>query len=78
MFEGGSMKFLELKEKYGIVMLDRFFADPVEMQCRETELLKLLLDLYHNEVDAHYNVEQFLKSNYEGKYAIPEGKEEQK
>ena len=29
---------------------------------REEDLLKLLLDLYHNEVDAHYNVEQFFKS----------------
>ena len=46
------MKFKELKEKYGIVMLDRFFTDPVEMQYRETYLLKLLLNLYHNEVDA--------------------------
>lgn len=43
---------------------------------KEKTLLKLMLDLYHNEVDAHYNVEQFLKSNYEGKYAIPEKKEE--
>jgi len=40
------------------------------MSKSETELLKLLLDLYHNEVDAHYNVEQFLKSEYEGKFAI--------
>ena len=42
---------------------------------RETYLLKLLLNLYHNEVDAHYNVEQFLKSEYECKFAIPEEKE---
>jgi|GEM_PF-6452330 hypothetical protein len=41
----------------------------------EKKLLELLLNLYHNEVDAHYNVEQFLKSEYEGKYSIPEGKE---
>jgi len=45
------------------------------MSERETELLKLLLDLYHNEVDAHYNVEQFLKSEYEGKFAIQDEKE---
>ena len=29
---------------------------------REKKLFKLLLALYHNEVDAHYNVEQFLNS----------------
>ena len=29
---------------------------------REKKLFKLLLDLYHNEVDAHYNVEQFFNS----------------
>ena len=29
---------------------------------KEKYLFKLLLDLYHNEVDAHYNVEQFFNS----------------
>ena len=29
---------------------------------REKKLFKLLLDLYYNEVDAHYNVEQFFNS----------------
>ena len=29
---------------------------------REKKIFKLLLDLYHNEIDSHYNVEQFFKS----------------
>ena len=29
---------------------------------REKKLFKLLLSLYHNEIDSHYNVEQFFKS----------------
>ena len=29
---------------------------------KEKYLFKLLLDLYHNDVDAHYNVEQFFNS----------------
>lgn len=29
---------------------------------REKKLFKLLLSLYHNEIDSRYNVEQFLNS----------------
>ena len=42
------------------------------MSKTEKKLLELLLDLYHNEVDAHYNIEQFFKSNYRGKIALQE------
>ena len=42
------------------------------MSKTEKKLLELLLELYHNEVDAHYNIEQFLKSNYGGKFALPD------
>ena len=54
--------------------LDHLWERTIPSKVREAELLKLLLGLYHQEVDAHSNVEQFLKENYEGRYSIAKEK----
>ena len=45
-----------------IVYTSQYIDKLYSKSTREEDLLKLLLDLYHNEVDAHYNVEQFFNS----------------
>ena len=48
-----------------IVYTSEYIDKLYSKSTREEDLLKLLLDLYHNKVDAHYNVEQYLKSEKE-------------
>ena len=37
------------------------FTDLRLTTTREKKIFKLLLDLYNNEIESHYNVEQFFK-----------------
>lgn len=55
------MSKIEIEDEvvYTSEYIDKLYSKSTR---REEDLLKLLLDLYHNEVDAHYNVEQFFKS----------------
>jgi len=45
---------------------------PKYFNVRERRLIELTLSLYHNEVDAHYEIEEFFEKEYSGEFNIPE------